>query len=189
MSLWVIGVAIIVYFYLIFQVALWVERRPGWLPGPLMYGLSLTVYCTSWTYYGSIGRASEAGIAFFAVYVGPIAVFLFAQPFLRKLTRICQIQRITSISDLLSARYGKSAALAALAAFVALLSLVPYIALQLRSVSDTLALITRYPDLRPDQGVISFWLDPTFWIAMALSFFVIFFGTRRADASEQHRGL
>lgn len=189
MSLWVIGVAIGFYFYLIFRVAFWVENRPSWQPGPLMYALSLTVYCTSWTYYGSIGRAADGGIGFFAVYVGPIVVFLFAQPFLRKLIRVCQAQRITSISDLLSARYGKSAGLAALAAFVALLSLVPYIALQLRSVSDTLALITRYPKVQLDGQTSGFWLDPTFWIAMALSFFVIFFGTRGADATEKHRGL
>ena len=189
MSMWVIGVAISFYFYLIFRVALWVEHHPAWQPGPLMYALSLTVYCTSWTYYGGIGRAADNGISYFAVYVGPIAVFLFAQPFLRKLVRVCQAQRITSIADLLSARYGKSAAMAALAAFVALLSLVPYIALQLRSVSDTLALITHFPRGVVDGQIRTFWLDPTFWIAMALSFFVIFFGTRGADASEQHRGL
>jgi Na+/proline symporter/signal transduction histidine kinase len=189
MSMWVIGVAISFYFYLIFRVALWVEHRPAWKPGPLMYALSLAVYCTSWTYYGGIGRAAENGFGFFAVYVGPIVVFLFAQPFLRKLVRVCQAQRISSISDLLSARYGKSAGLAALAAFVALLSLVPYIALQLRSVSDTLALITHFPHEMASSQIRVFWLDPTFWVAMALSFFVIFFGTRGADASEQHRGL
>ncbi len=189
MSLWVIGLAIVLYFYLIFQVAVWVERRGARPLSSSVYVLSLAVYCTSWTYYGSIGRASVAGISFFAVYVGPILVFVFAQPFLRKLLRVCQAQHITTVSDFLAARYGKSAGLAVIAALFALFGVLPYLALQLKAVSDSLLVITHFPQAPPDAVSVSFWLDPTFWIAAFLSVFVIAFGTRRADASEQHRGM
>jgi Na+/proline symporter/signal transduction histidine kinase len=189
MSLWVIGLAITLYFYLIFQVAIWGERRGSRPLSSSVYVLSLAVYCTSWTYYGSIGRASVAGISFFAVYVGPILVFVLAQPFLRKLLRVCQAQRITSISDFLAARYGKSAGLAVLAALTALFSVLPYLALQLKAVADSLLVITRYPARPVAALTLPFWSDPTFWLAVFLSVFVIAFGTRRADASEQHRGM
>jgi Na+/proline symporter/signal transduction histidine kinase len=185
---WIVG-AILVYFYLIFQVAHWAERGRARPLSAGVYTLALAVYCTSWTYYGGIGRAAGAGIAFFAVYIGPIFVFWFAQGFLRKLLRVCQSQRITSISDFLAARYGKSPGLAALAAFIALLSLVPYIALQLKAVSDSLLVLGEFPNAHSLMVVGPFWQDPTFWIALLLSLFVIGFGTRRADASEQHRGI
>ncbi len=185
---WIVG-AIVIYFYLIFQVAHFAERSNARPLSAGVYTLALAVYCTSWTYYGGIGRAAGGGIAFFAVYVGPILVFWLAQPFLHKLLRVCQTQRITSISDFLAARYGKSPGLAALAAFIAMLSLVPYIALQLKAVSDSMLVLSEFPKAHNLMVAGPFWQDPTFWITLLLSLFVIGFGTRRADASLQHRGL
>jgi Na+/proline symporter/signal transduction histidine kinase len=189
MSLWLIGIAIAAYFFLIFQLAHWADQRAARPMRAWMYTLSLAVYCTSWTFYGGVGRSAEIGIGFFSVYIGPIAVFLFAQPLLRKLLRVSKAQHITSISDFLAARYGKSGPLGAMVAAVALLSVVPYIGLQLKAVSDSVQVIANYPHHQANLDGLPFWVDPSFWIAIALSLFVIGFGTRHTDASEQHRGM
>ncbi|MDP6833483.1 MAG: sodium:solute symporter, partial [Alphaproteobacteria bacterium] len=102
---------------------------------PLVYTLSLAVYCTSWTFYGAVGSAVRNGLEFLTIYTGPTLVLIGWTLLLRKLVRISKQQRITSIADFISARYGKSAAISALVTVIALIGVTPYIALQLKAVA------------------------------------------------------
>src|SRR5436190_17953469 len=132
----------------LFAVATWGDRpanrrKPG-SPRPLIYALSLGVYCTSWTYFGSVGIASRSGFDFLPIYLGPILVFGLGWPLLQTVATIAKRQNIASIADFLSARYGKSEALGALVAVVATIGVVPYISIQLKAVSQSL------PTMNPD---------------------------------------
>jgi Na+/proline symporter len=126
----------------LFAVATWGDRpanrrKPG-SPRPFIYALSLGVYCTSWTYFGSVGIASRSGYDFLPIYIGPILVFALGWPLLQRIAEIAKRQNIASIADFLSARYGKSEALGALVAAVATIGVVPYISIQLKAVSQSL---------------------------------------------------
>jgi len=183
------------YLYLLFAVAFYIDSRShnGEQTGidDWIYALSIAVYCTTWTYYGSVGRSSESGIAFLPIYIGPIAVFLFGQPILRKLVDISKAQHITSIADFISARYGKSQSIAGLVTVIAVVGIVPYIALQLKAVSHSLDIISHYPSINLSKDLTSppIYTDSAFYIAILMSLFVIIFGTRKVDATEQHRGM
>ena len=106
--------------------------------GPVIYTLSIAVYCTSWTYFGSVGRASVFGFDFLAVYIGPAAMFLFGMPILRKILRNAKHCGTTSIADFIATRYGKSQSVAALVTFIALIGTTPYLALQLKAIVSSL---------------------------------------------------
>ncbi|MEM6438428.1 MAG: sensor histidine kinase [Pseudomonadota bacterium] len=173
------------YVAMLFGVAFWAERRAaasdpsvGWLSSPWVYTLSISVYCTSWTFYGAVGAAVRGGLEFVAIYLGPVLVFAGWFWILRKLVRIGRAQRITSIADLLSARYGKSPTLAVLATLIATLACTPYIALQLKAVSTSYAVVAG-ADAR----------SAAFWAALGLAAFTIGFGTRSVDANERHLGV
>lgn len=132
------------YVALLFGVAFVAERRAargktGWLRAPMIYTLSLSVYCTAWTFYGAVGYAARSGLEFVTIYLGPTLVFIGWWWLLRKLVRIGRAQRVTSIADLISSRYGKSNGLAVLVTGMAVIASAPYIALQLQSVSLSLA--------------------------------------------------
>jgi Na+/proline symporter/signal transduction histidine kinase len=157
---------------------------------PVVYTLSLAVYCTSWTFYGAVGSATRNGLEFLTIYLGPTVVLMGWWFLLRKLVRISKAQRITSIADFISARYGKSAALSALVTVIAVIGITPYIALQLKAVATsfdalgaphvaaTTALVHR--DLLSDTGL---------WVAVCMAAFVIIFGTRNLGADERHPGV
>ena len=177
-------VACLGYVALLFAVAFIVDRstqrRPiGWLHSPLIYTLSISVYCTSWTFYGAVGSAARNGLEFITIYLGPSLVFIGWWWLLRKLVRIGRAHKITSIADLISSRYGKSSSLAVLVTLIALIATTPYIALQLQSVTRSYEVIAGVSD-----GVAA-----AFWIAAGMALFAILFGTRNLDANERHHGV
>lgn len=180
----------------LFLVALWVEKRSatGRSPAnhPLVYSLSLAVYCTAWTYYGSVGKAATSGMLFLPIYLGPTIVILLWWTLLRKLVRLKARHRITSIADFLSARYGKSQLLAALVTVIATIGIMPYIALQLKAIIGTFVLITTpaAPDTAPTEAVVSGivqHIGPIVVLLMIL--FSIVIGVRRLDPTERHEGM
>ena len=155
---------------------------------PYIYSLSLAVYCTSWTFFGSVGLASERGLEFLTIYVGPILLFVFGYPVLKRIIRLSKAEKITSIADFLSARYGKSFMVAAIATIIATVGIVPYIALQLRSIAGSVGLMVSY--YSPDAISSSFvYRDVAFVVAFLLAIFAVLFGTRHADATEHQDGL
>jgi Na+/proline symporter/nitrogen-specific signal transduction histidine kinase len=183
------------YVALLFAVAFTGDRRArqgrlGWLGSPLIYTLSISVYCTSWTFYGAVGSAARSGLEFLTIYTGPTLVFVGWWFLLRKLVRIGRIQRITSIADMISSRYGKSPAVAAMVTLIAVAASTPYIALQLKAMTNSFQVIS---GAGPDalRGIPSnhpnFQL--AFWIAAGMAAFTILFGTRNVDANERHPGV
>jgi len=149
-----------------------------------VYSLSLAVYCTTWTFYGSVGRAASNGLIFLPVYLGPTLMFLFSTVVL-KMVRISKAQRITSIADFLASRYGKSQLLAGLVTVIAVIGVVPYIALQLKAVSASLEVLFS----RPSAQFHPLLPDVTLLIAGVMAVFTILFGTRHLDTTERHEGM
>ena len=181
----------VAYAAFLFAIAFVAERRAeagqlGWLRSPLIYTLSLSVYCTAWTFYGAVGYAARSGLEFVTIYIGPTLVFVGWWWLLRKLVRIGRTQRITSIADLISSRYGKSNLLAAIVTILAVIGTTPYIALQLQSVTLSFSVFAR-DDLRP--WVPSDLNDTAIWVAAGLALFTVLFGTRNLDANERHHGV
>ena len=183
--------ACFLYVAFLFTVAFVVEGRAakgrlGWLRSPLVYTLSLSIYCTAWTFYGAVGYAARSGLEFLTIYFGPTLVFVGWWWLLRKLVRIGRRHRVTSIADLISSRYGKSNTLGVIVTLIAVVAATPYIALQLQSVVLSFGVFaSAAPDgSRPlDPGQIAI------WVAVGLAFFTILFGTRNLDAREQHHGI
>ncbi len=172
------------YVALLFTVAFVVDRRTRQAPIPLLhspvvYTLSISVYCTSWTFYGAVGSAARNGLEFVTIYLGPTLVFVGWWWLLRKLVRIGRAHRITSIADLISSRYGKSTSLAVLVTIIAVIATTPYIALQLQSVTLSYQVIAGGVDQ----------VTTAFWIAAGMALFTILFGTRNLDANERHHGV
>src|SRR5690606_30328025 len=127
--------ASVAYLALVFAIASWGDRRPRPARAPIVYALGLGVYCTSWTFYGAVGEAARSGLDYLAIYVGPALLMLFGWPILARMIRIARAENVVSISDFISARYGKSRGLAALVTLSALLALLPYFALQLKGIT------------------------------------------------------
>jgi signal transduction histidine kinase/Na+/pantothenate symporter len=171
---------LVAYCGLLFAVATIAERARRRPPRAWMYVLSLGVYCTSWTYYGSVGRASARGIDFLPIYLGPTLVCVLGWPLLAKILRISKAQRITSIADFIASRYARSGLLAGLVTLIAVIGSVPYIALQLKAVSSSLLVM-----LPPGGGEGAV----TFGAAALLAVFGVLFGAARIDPDEHHRGL
>jgi Na+/proline symporter/nitrogen-specific signal transduction histidine kinase len=150
---------------------------------PYIYTLSIAVYCTAWTYYGSVGRAAVDGLGFLPIYLGPTLMACLWWFVLRKMLRITKAYGITSIADFVASRYGKSALLGGLVTIVAVFGGMPYISLQLKAVSTSVAVILDYPAGTP------FWSDLALFVALLLAAFSILFGTRHIDATEHHQGM
>ncbi len=180
------------YVLLLFLIAWWGDRGGRrFISGgrrAVVYALSLAVYCTSWTYYGSVGLASGHGLDFLPIYIGPILVIGVGAPFVGRIASLARTQNLTTVADFVSARYGKSQAVAAVAALIALVGSAPYVALQLKAVSTTLLTVVASLDrsrLTPDTPSTSFSLA----IAVVLAAFAIAFGTRRINPKEHQDGL
>ncbi len=159
------------------------------LSSPFVYTLSISVYCTSWTFFGAVGTAARDGLEFLAIYLGPTLVFVGWWFILRKLVRISHSQRITSVADLLSSRFGKSNRLAVLVTFIAVVSVTPYIALQLKAITSSIQAVS---NATGSNGSHLAGLDEVrlaFGIAAVMAIFTILFGTRNVDAREQHHGV
>lgn len=191
MNNWIASICALVYLCVLFGVAYYAEYRlkkgKSIINNPYVYSLSLGVFCTAWTYYGSVGQASSRGIEFITVYIGPTIMAALFWPVLRKIIRICRTQRINSIADFISTRYGKNFSLAVLVTVLCVLGIIPYISLQLKAISTSIHVLSG--DIVQEQGLRGFLSDNTFYIAIALSVFIILFGTRSIDASEKHEGL
>lgn len=177
----------LVYVLLLFGVAYMAERAAErgsgrMLYSPMVYTLSISVYCTAWTFYGAVGSAARNGLEFVTIYLGPTLVFIGWWWLLRKMVRIGRTQRITSIADLLSSRYGKSNTLAVMVTALAVIGATPYIALQLQSLTLSFEVFASTP-ASPAQTLSSF------WVAAGLAVFTIIFGTRNLDANERHHGV
>ena len=151
---------------------------------PIIYSLSLAVYCSSWTFYGAVGRASTSGWEFLATYLGPIIVFILGWHLIEKVILISKQQNITTISDFISSRYGKSQSLAVMITVFAVLGTIPYLAMQLKAVAISFNALTTTTDNPLSKGA-----DTALFVAMAMALFAILFGTRHIDATEHHRGL
>jgi Na+/proline symporter/signal transduction histidine kinase len=151
-------------------------------PGTLIYVLAASVYCTAWTFYGSVGLAANRGLEFLTIYLGPACVALLWPVLLRKLVRVSKEQRITSVSDFISSRYGKSASLGTLVAALVVCGMIPYIALQLKAVSASFKMILR------EESVLEVF-DPTLVVAVTLALFGILFGARNLDFTKRQTGL
>jgi len=190
----IIAIAL-VYVGILFFIAWWGDRRAqrqGQLAShPVIYSLSLAVYCTSWTFYGAVGQAARTGWDFLPVYLGPLLMFAVFGGLIVRIVRVSKEQNITSISDFLASRFGKTQRLAVLVTVVAVLGVVPYIALQLKGIAMGFNLLTALPDqggaVIDQPGPI--WRDTALMVALLLALFTILFGTRQLDATEHHPGL
>ena len=180
------------YLLLLFAIAAFGDRRAARgrsvIGNAWVYALSLAVYCTAWTYFGSVGRAAASGVWFLPIYLGPMLAMLLAWIVVRKMIRIAQTYRITSIADFVASRYGKSPLLAALVTLITVVGIVPYIALQLKAVSAGYHLLTNGLE-PPVVPTIAWWQDGTLFVALALAAFTIMFGTRHLDSAERHEGM
>ena len=180
------------YVLMLFAVAWFGDKRAAEgrsiIASPWVYALSMAVYCTAWTYFGSVGRAANTGMWFLPIYLGPMLAMILAWLVLRKMIRIAKTYRITSIADFIASRYGKSRMLASLVTLITVVGIVPYIALQLKAISSGYTMLTTPLGApRPELGL---WLgDSTLYIALALAGFTIIFGTRHLDTTERHEGM
>lgn len=191
---WVVALLTFVYLGSLFAVARFGDRRADAgrsVMTSTIYALAIAVYCTSWTFYGSVGRATTGGFSFLTIYLGPTIMFMFAAVIL-KMVRVSKTLRLTSIADFISARYGKSQLLAGLVTVIAVIGIIPYIALQLKAISYSLKIL--FPAdaeaLIPDAlESLAFMPDSTAIIAIILAAFTILFGTRHLDVTERHEGM
>ncbi|MFH1794112.1 MAG: NahK/ErcS family hybrid sensor histidine kinase/response regulator [Pseudomonadota bacterium] len=189
---WVIVIIAIAYVTLLFGVASLGDRRAARLGSghsrPYIYAASLAIYCTSWTFFGSVGLASERGLEYLAIYIGPALVFIFGFPLLRRVIRLAKSEKITSVADFLAARYGKSFAVASIATIIATVGAIPYIALQLKAISGSVSLMVEHYNGAPPS--FDFFIgDVSLAVAFLLAVFAVLFGTRHADATEHQDGL
>ncbi|GAA4498374.1 ATP-binding protein [Hymenobacter ginsengisoli] len=174
------------YLALLFGVAYAAERRSAarksLVANPYVYALSMAVYCTAWAYYGSVGRAAHQGLSFVGIYLGPGLLAPAWWLVLRKIIRVCRQQRLTSIADFISARYGKSASLGALVTAVCVLGVVPYIALQIKAIASSFVILTGGSQGAGASGAALF-------AAGTLAVFTMLFGVRSVEATERHEGV
>src|SRR5262245_7986297 len=189
---WVVIAVALGYIGLLFVIASYGDRTRRIARDPrsrlLIYPLSLAIYCTSWTFFGSVGLASRTGYDFLTIYVGPMLMIGLATPLIIRTVRLAKAQNITSIADFIAARYGKHQAVAATVALIAIVGTIPYIALQLKAVSSSLGTILTHLDMGAGhaQPVLG---DLALFVALAMATFAVLFGTRHIDATEHQDGL
>jgi Na+/proline symporter/nitrogen-specific signal transduction histidine kinase len=180
------------YLLLLFAVAYWGDARAAAgrsvIGSPWVYALSMAVYCTAWTYFGSVGRAANSGVWFLPIYLGPMLAMVLAWMVVRKMIRIAKTYRITSIADFMASRYGKSPTLAGLVTLITVVGIVPYIALQLKGIASGYAVLTT-PLGEPALPSPQWWADSTLYVALALAGFTMVFGARHLDSTERHEGM
>ena len=178
------------YIGLLFAIAYYGDKRAdagsSIISNPYIYALSLAVYCTAWTFYGSVGRAVASGPNFLTIYIGPTLMIALSWFVLRKIIRISKTYHITSIADFIASRYGKSTTLGGLVSVIAVIGIVPYISIQLKAISKSFLILTHQP---ASVAKIPVFTDTAFYVAVILAIFSILFGTRHLDATERHEGL
>ncbi len=181
---WAIFLIVLLYLGILFLIAYYAERREkegrSIVANPYIYSLSLAVYCTAWTFYGSVGKAATSGLSFLTIYLGPTLMASLWMIILKKIVRIAKANRITTLSDFIGFRYGKSLFLSALFTIVAVIGIIPYIGLQIKAIINTMTIISGETTGTAEAGL---------FITAILGFFAVIFGARRLDASERHGGL
>ncbi|MDR6754905.1 Na+/proline symporter/signal transduction histidine kinase [Mycoplana sp. BE70] len=189
---WTIFAAAFAYLLLLFAVATYGDRKTrapdaATRGRPLVYALSLAIYCTSWTYFGGVGLASVQGPEFLGIYIGPILMFTLGLPLIRRIVGLAKSERLTSIADFVGARYGKSPGVAAIVALIALIGAIPYIALQLKAVSSSVKVVVDFYEygFAESHSII----DLPLIVSLFLACFAAIFGTRHTDATEHQDGL
>ncbi|MEJ2274738.1 MAG: PAS-domain containing protein [Woeseiaceae bacterium] len=184
---WVLLVLSLAYVTVLFAIAYWGDLadagRISRLGRSIVYSLTLAVYCTSWTFFGAVGTATENGWGYLPIYLGPMLVILLGWPLINRIVEISKRQNLTSIADFIAARYGKAQSLAALVAVIATIGSVPYIALQLKAIVSGFGIISNYSE----TGGAGY--DTALVVATALAVFAILFGTRKIDVTEHHDGM
>jgi len=192
---WVIVAVSFGYLGLLFAIAFLADRRADRggpvVASPYVYSLSLAVYATAWTFYGSVGRAAADGVGFLPIYIGPTLMIALWWIVMRKVLRISKQNRITSLADFIASRYGKSALLGGVVTLIAVIGIVPYISLQLKAISNSFTILMQYPQIVMPAKVAAAPLlqDTALWLALILALFTIAFGTRHLDAAEHHPGM
>lgn len=178
-------IILLLYLSILFFVAHWAEKKANskWTNNPYVYTFSLAVYCSAWTYYGSIGVAAHSGLSYLTVYLGPVIVIPAWMVILRKIIRISRVNKISSLADFISLRYGNSRFLGALVTLISVVGIIPYIALQLKAIAETFTLVTK---TSLSSNVFN---DTTTYVAIALALFASYYGTRYVDASEKRKGI
>ncbi|MCQ1769225.1 hybrid sensor histidine kinase/response regulator [Neorhizobium galegae] len=190
---WIIFVSAFAYVLLLFAVASYGDRRSRvfGVPKngrPIVYALSLAIYCTSWTYFGGVGLASQRGLEFTGIYIGPILAFTLGMPIIRRIVELAKAEKLTSVADFIAARYGKNSTVAMIVAIIALVGAVPYIALQLKAVSSSVAAMVNPSDYGIGSGNLYF-IDLALIVTLMMACFAVIFGTRHTDATEHQDGL
>ena len=182
----VIVIAALLWLGLLFGAALWGERRPQFMARRwgVVYALSLAVYCTSWTFYGTVTQAARSGWPLPPTFVGTIVLYVFGIGVLLRLVRVAREHNSSSLADLIATRLGKSSGLAAAVTAVALLGMIPYLALQLKAVAMSYGLLAH-----GGQSSAAPWEDSALYVALAMAVFAMLFGTRSTTAAEHNRGL
>lgn len=172
------------YLFLLFAVAYYAEKKEkrgkSIVNNPYIYSLSLAVYCTSWTFYGSVGKAATSGLSFLTIYLGPTLMAALWLVVLKKVVRLAKANRITTLSDFIGSRYGKSLSLSSLVTIIAVIGITPYIGLQIKAIITTFTIIS---------GEVTGSSAAGLFITLILGIFAIIFGARSLDASERHGGL
>jgi Na+/proline symporter/nitrogen-specific signal transduction histidine kinase len=192
---WIVVFTSFAYLGLLFAIAYYADKRAdagrSVIASPYIYSLSLAVYATAWTFYGSVGRAASDGVGFLPIYIGPTLMIALWWVVMRKILRISKENRITSLADFIASRYGKSALLGGVVTVIAVIGILPYISLQLKAVSNSFTIVLQYPDIvMPAKlGAMPLLQDTALWVALILALFTIAFGTRHLDAAEHHEGM
>ncbi len=176
---------IMLYLALLFFIAFWAEKKKSnfWANNPYVYSLSLAVYCTAWTYYGSIGVAANQGLEYLAIYIGPIIIIPAWIVINSKIIRISRVNKISSIADFISLRYGNSRSFGAIISVVCILAIIPYIGLQIKAISDTFHLVTK------SENPNNIFTDTATYVVLLIAIFSSYYGTRYVDASEKRLGI
>lgn len=188
---WVVIAVALSYIGLLFVVASYGDRVRRVTRGDrarlVIYPFCLAIYCTSWTFFGSVGLASRTGFDFLTIYIGPILMVGLCSPLIVRIVRLAKAQNITSIADFIASRYGKNQAVAATVALIAIFGMLPYIALQLKAVSSSLTTILAHTT---DSGFTQpLFGDLALFVALMMAAFAVLFGTRHIDATEHQDGL
>jgi Na+/proline symporter/nitrogen-specific signal transduction histidine kinase len=195
LSNWGVVLASFAYLGILFGIAWLADRRAdqgrSLIANPTVYALSLAVYCTTWTFYGSVGRAAATGIGFLPIYLGPTLMMALGWFVIHKIIRVAKANRITSIADFVASRYGKSQLLGGLVTVIAVVGVIPYIALQLKAVSNSFTILAAAPAIvMPARAAaVPLLQDSALYVAIIMAAFTILFGTRHLDATERHEGM
>lgn len=184
MNSFILILILLLYLGLLFVAAQWAERKAHsrFTNNPYVYALSLAVYCTAWTYYGSIGLAANSGLEYLTTYLGPVIIAPAWILILKKIIRISRVNKITGIADFLALRYGNSRLLGAVVTVICVTAILPYIGLQLKSISETFHVVAG----SGDTDILD---DTATYVALLLALFTTFYGARYGDATEKRKGV